>query len=204
MATPERPVYLIKYAASGMPLHPGWDGNTWRGTEQLTSGKNFYPGTGPDDENRGTLYVTMMEQFTSGLDALRKNGDTPVIRGMVWMQGEQDSKHEQSASTYANSLRQLRARVAEDLGLKPAALPFAFGLVLPKGGGKKFVGVEIIHQQMRAADQDSGAPEAIPSCKLVDTTGFSMRNDNVHFDSAGQIALGRGLAQAIRELNASK
>ena len=120
------------------------------------------------------------------------------------MQGEQDAKHEESASAYAANLKLLRDRLAEDLGLKPTDLPLVFGLVLPgKSGGKKFVGRDIIHQQMRAADQDSGAPEAIQRCKIVDTTDMSMRSDNVHFDSPGQLALGRGLAVAMRHLRTS-
>ena len=83
LATTEHPVYLIKFAANGMPLHPGWSGNTWRGTDPLTSGTNFYPGTTPEDANKGTLYSKMLDQFTSQIAALSKAGNTPVVRGFV-------------------------------------------------------------------------------------------------------------------------
>ncbi|QQL45867.1 sialate O-acetylesterase [Sulfuriroseicoccus oceanibius] len=44
MATSERPVYLVKYFASGMPLHHGWHGGTWLGGPAVPGRTNFYPG----------------------------------------------------------------------------------------------------------------------------------------------------------------
>jgi len=65
MASTERPVYLIKYAMSGMPLHPGWSKGEWRGTQKIEPGVNFYPGVSAEDSNQGTLYKAMQAHFRS-------------------------------------------------------------------------------------------------------------------------------------------
>ena len=42
MATEERPVYITKYAASGMGLHHGWHSGRWDGGEPAPGRRNFY------------------------------------------------------------------------------------------------------------------------------------------------------------------
>ncbi len=37
MAIGGGPIYLVKFSASGMPLHHGWDRNTWKAQLQTTS-----------------------------------------------------------------------------------------------------------------------------------------------------------------------
>ena len=37
MATEECPVYLVKYGASGQPLHHGWSGSNWVGGQPTRS-----------------------------------------------------------------------------------------------------------------------------------------------------------------------
>ena len=129
MAKKDQNVYLIKFSASGMPLHHGWSGNTWKGWEPSKGRVNFYPGKAPNDPHCGTLYRKMMAKFRSGLKAIEKRGDTPVIKGFLWMQGEQDSKQLESAKSYGESLKRLKQRVAEDVGVDK--IPMVFGQVLP-------------------------------------------------------------------------
>lgn len=200
MATPERPIYLIKYHASGMPLHHGWHGNRWVGGEPQPGRRNFYPGETPDDPNQGTLYRAMVAQFQAGVRRLNETGHRPVIRGFLWMQGEQDSKHTDSATTYAANLKRLRARLAADMGAAPN-LPLAFGQVLPHEPAlERFTHRTEIRAQMAAADVDSGKPEAIPRAKMVSTDGFGLAPDTVHFNAAGQLRLGRSFAAAMKAI----
>ena len=202
MASKERPVYIIKYAASGMPLHPGWSGRRWRGTEEIQPGVNFYPGLHSKDPNRGLHYKAMLTEFKDNIAFLKANGHTPVVRGFIWMQGEQDAKQQESAKVYATSLKNLRDRLSEDLGLGNEPLPMAFGQVVPnEPAPSRFIAIEAMHAQMAAADQDSGKPEAISNCKRVSTAGFRMKDDRVHFDAQGQLALGQAFAMAMKELN---
>ncbi|MCP5515796.1 MAG: hypothetical protein H7A45_00895 [Verrucomicrobiales bacterium] len=195
-----RPVHLIKDHASGMPLHHGWNGNRWEGGEPAPGRRNFHPGGSPDDANTGLLYRAMIVRFRAGLEFLRSEGHTPVVRGFLWMQGEQDSKEAVSAGEYAASLKQLRRRVAEDVGATPD-LPFAFGQVLPHEPAlERFTHRAEIRDQMAAADEHSGRPEAMRHARMISTDGFGLLPDLVHYDADGQFRLGRAFAQAMREL----
>lgn len=198
MATAERPVYLIKYHASGQPLHHGWNGNRWVGGAPAFDRRNFYPGERPDDTNQGLLYAKMLKRFRAGICALEAQGHTSVVRGFLWMQGEQDSKNEVSATTYAASLKRLHRRIAEDLDLEKS-LPMVFGQVNPHEPPlDRFTYRDEIRDQMAAADSASGRPESIEGVSMVSTDGFGMLPDTVHYNAAGQLRLGKEFAVALK------
>lgn len=134
--------------------------------------------------------------------ALQTRGDTPVIRGFAWMQGEADAKHERSATDYATSLRRLRDRLAADLGVE--SLPLVFGQVLPhEPAVARFTHRREIRAAMAAADERSGRPEALPRARMVSTDGFGLLPDTVHYDAGGQVALGRAFAAALLAIGES-
>ncbi len=204
MATAERSIFLIKYHASGQPLHHGWNGNRWMGGGPAPDRRNFYSGEKPGDGNQGILYTKMLKRFRIGIDLLKDQGHTPVVRGFLWMQGEQDSKNEESATTYAASLKRLHRRIAEDLNLEKP-LPMAFGQVLPHQPSLgRFTHRDEIRSQMAAAGATSGRPEAIVGARMVSTDGFGMRSDTVHYNAAGQLRLGKDFAVAIKQLCAEE
>ena len=195
--------YLIKYHASGMPLHQGWNGNKWEGPGPGPQRRNFYPGENDDDPNCGTLYRAMVQRFRAGLQHLRDSGKTPEVKGFLWMQGEQDAKHQESASRYAVSLKRLRDRVADDLNLE--RLPLVFGQVLPHEPAlPRFTYRAEIRQSMAAADADSGKDEAIPHAKMVSTDGMPLLKDTVHYNAEGQLQLGQAMAKTLQEVNHSQ
>jgi len=192
----KHPVYMIKFAASGQPLHPGWNGNKWLGGEPNPNRVNFYPGKNKTDPNKGRLYKSMIARYQAGIKAITNQGDTPVIKGFLWMQGEQDSKNETSATTYAAHLKLLRDRVAQDLNIKK--LPFVYGQVLPyKKSLPRFTHRKEIRDQMAAADKDSGKPEAISFAKMVCTDTFPLLKDTVHYNAQGQWMLGTEMANQL-------
>lgn len=200
IASAQRPVYLIKYYASGMPLHHGWNGGNWVGGEPAAGRRNFYPGEQADDTNTGTLYIEMRDQFKAGMKDLSEQGFEPTIRGFVWMQGEQDSKQEVSATNYASSLKRLRLRLIEDMKTAPD-LPFVFGQVLPHEPPlERFTYRKEIREQMAACDPSSNKPEAMMNTKMVSTDGYSLLPDTVHYDTAGQLRLGEALASALKQM----
>lgn len=192
-----KPVYLVKYHASGMPLHHGINGGNWVGPEPGPNRRNFYPGEKAGDPNAGTLYRDMLARFRAGIRHLADGGKTPVVRGFLWMQGEQDAKHELAAKSYANSLRRLKSRLGEDLG---AAFPMVYGQVLPHEPAlPRFTHRLEVRAQMAHADQGSGKPEAIPGAIMVSTDGLGLLSDTVHYDTTGQLRLGRAMADAMRK-----
>jgi hypothetical protein len=198
MATSARPVYLIKYHASGMPLHHGINGGTWVGPDPGLNRRNFYPGEKSADPNAGILYRAMLVRFRDGINNLAGAGKAPVVRGFLWMQGEQDAKHEIAAKTYANSMRRLKVRLGEDLGV---AFPMIYGQALPhEPAMARFTHRMELRRQMALADQASGHPEAIHGAIMVSTDGFGLLSDTVHYDTSGQLKLGRAMAEAARKI----
>jgi hypothetical protein len=200
MAQSEHPNYLVKYYSSGMPLHHGWNGDTWMGGAPQPGRRNFYPGETPDDPNTGTLYREMCARFLAAVKHLEGEGYHPVIRGFLWMQGEQDSKQKDSATTYAVNLQRLRQRLAADLNAAPD-LPLVFGQALPhEPAAARFTHRLELRAQMAAADENSQQPEAIRNAKMVTTDGFGLLPDTVHFNADGQLRLGIGMAKAMKVL----
>lgn len=203
MAQSENPNYLIKYYASGMPLHHGWNGDVWLGGAPHPGRRNFYPGEKPGDPNTGTLYLEMRDRFQAAVRQLEREGYRPVIRGFLWMQGEQDAKREESATTYAANLKRLQERLAADLNtLSP--LPLVFGQALPyEPAAARFTHRQELRAQMAAADGNSRQPEAIRYARMVATDGFGLLPDTVHFNADGQLRLGIGMAEAMKALQAA-
>ncbi|MCB1128453.1 MAG: hypothetical protein KDM81_18300, partial [Verrucomicrobiae bacterium] len=180
--------------------HHGWNGNQWAGEELQPGRRNFYPGEAPDDPNQGTLYRAMLEKFAAGLRHLREDGRQPKVCGFLWMQGEQDAKHVESATAYAADLGRLRRRLAQDLHASPD-LPLVFGQVLPhEPPMPRFTHRTELRAAMAAADMDSGKPEAMARTKMVSTDGFGLMPDTVHYNADGQIRLGRAFAVAMQEI----
>lgn len=201
MAGAERPIHLVKDFQSGMPLHHGWDGGKWVGGGPGPGRRNFYPGQDEADENQGVLYRGMLQKYRTALAQLEKQGDTPVARGFVWMQGEQDSKHEESALAYADNLKRLRNRLTEDLGLE-APLPMVFGQVLPdEPAAARFTHREEIREQMARADGEAKGEKAIEQARMVSTDEMELLPDRVHYNARGQLKLGREFAHAMEALH---
>ena len=195
-----RKAYLIKEYNSGKPLDAGWNDQTWVGDPPVPNRINFYPGTNATDVNRGTLYKNeLLPMYQAGINSIITNGNTPVIRGLIWMQGEQDSKTNTSAGRYAVNLKRLRDRLASDLGL--TNLPVTFGQVLPyTPPAVRFTYRDLVRAQQAAADMFPGLPEAIPHCRMVSTDSFPINPaDQVHYTTPGQILLGIAFAQGIQE-----
>jgi hypothetical protein len=201
-ASPNRDVLIVKFALSGQPLHAGWDGSTWLGLPPSANRKTFYPGTSPTDPNTGLHYLAMRRTFLAALNHLRHQNTPFTIRGFLWMQGEQDAKHPTSATNYATSLRLLKHRLEQDTN-QNTPVPLVFGQVLPHDPPlPRFTHRSEIRTSQSHADATSGHPDAIPGTRMIPTDNFPLLPDTVHYNTAGQLQLGRTMATAILKLQA--
>jgi arylsulfatase A-like enzyme len=205
-----RPAYLVKSYRSGTALDAGWSDQSWAGG--LGPNRyNFHAGTSATDANRGLSYIAMVNTFTAALNAITSQGNTPVVKALLWMQGEQDSKHVVSAAAYAANLKHLRDRLVQDLGLN--ALPLVIGQALPYGslaGETPQTSTFPYRSELRAsqalADFKSGSPEAIRHAMMVSTDGYPVydpaagKGNYVHYNTAGQLTLGTAFATAFEVL----
>ena len=190
-------VYLIKHHLSGQPLDAGWSNTKWEGAEPGPKRATFYPGKDAADPNVGLHFLAWQKMNMAALAALRADGKEPVVKGIAWVQGEADAKHEVSAQRYPATLALLRQRLISDLKLK-ADVPFAYAQVLPAAGDvPRFVARDLLRRRMAEADGASGHADAVPGLRMVKTDGFSVVADHVHFDTAGQLKLGAALGAAL-------
>lgn len=190
-------VYLVKHHLSGQPLDAGWNNAQWEGPEPGPKRATFYPGKHAADPNVGLHYVAWRQVNLAAFAYLRADGKEPLVKGVAWVQGEADAKHEVSAQRYPATLALLRQRLLADLSLK-AEVPFAYAQVLPAAGDvPRFVARELLRRRMAEADEASGHAAAVPGLRMVKTDGFSVLADHVHFDTAGQLELGSALAATL-------
>lgn len=110
---------------------------------------------------------------------------------MVWEQGGRDAIFPEAAADYAKNLKLFIERVRSDTA--SPALPFLYGEVgaLPAA---RFPATETV----RACQQQ--VAKEVPNVKLVDTKGLTTIQDKIHFDTSGQIELGRRFAKAYLDL----
>ncbi len=155
------PVAIIKFAEGGTSLQKDWRVGDKTG-----------------------LYARMIDFVQKRLADLRKNGDTCVIRGFVWHQGESDETL--SPEEYSTLLVNLITSVRKDLD-RPR-LPVVIGEVYDNGK----------RDNVRAAEKTTAAK--LPYCEFAPATGLKTQDEGTHFDAASQIELGKRMGNAMLKL----
>jgi len=138
----------------------------------------------------GSTYTVFRNVVSNGLNALVQAGYAVEIVGMLWTQGERDARLGFEAA-YETNLHEFVADVRSRYGV---GLPFFVSQLssqqtsLPASGLAK----------VRQAQASIAAVD--PDTYLIVTDTFDMGDDNLHFSSAGQMALGQGFADAYEAL----
>jgi hypothetical protein len=114
------------------------------------------------------------------------------IVGMLWMQGERDSLFAGAAAKYAANLEALVKSARADYGAPQ--MPFVLGRVNPPPGRYKSVA------KVREAQQEI----SLPKTAWVNCDDLAKRPDNLHYDTKGQMELGRRFAGAMLKLMGGK
>ena len=183
-AFPNANIALVKHAKGGTKLT----------TEPLgyeTTG--WHPGTSPADaDSFGAEFAAFAQTVTNALAALRAQGDTPLLSGVFWVQGEADATSATAGAAYGTNLAHFVRRVREQFDAPD--LPFVCARILPYQARPGSVAVR---QALADADQNSGSPAALPGVFTVHTEGLGVNTDAVHFNTPGQLALGALLADSL-------
>ena len=169
-------VAILKFAGGGSNLYSQW----------AAGGTN---GTSGD----GELYKGFQTVIASGMNALRAANPTATIvtSGMIWMQGEGDAVDATNSLAYGNNLKAFIQDIRLTYG---ANLPFVIGELSSKQS------LNAIYLNNVRAGQESAAA-ALANTGLVKTDDFSLKaNDLLHFDAAGQQAMGSAFATSMQQL----
>lgn len=167
-------VAVVKYARGGTALIDAWK-----------------PGGDATTAGDGPEYVFFQQTVTAGLAnvAAAYPGATILLDGLVWMQGESDDS---VASTYATNLA---AFIADVRATFRTNLPFVIGRL---STGQTAIAATPL-ATLRQAQATVAAAD--PWTGLVDTDTYPVKvADHLHFDAAGQQALGYGFAHELAYL----
>ncbi|HRX78711.1 MAG TPA: sialate O-acetylesterase, partial [Pirellulaceae bacterium] len=168
-ASPRRKLALIKGSKGGTSLRVDWN-----------------PGEHGEPDTQGPRYRDFMETIHLATETLAQRGDTFAIRGLLWHQGESDSKA--SAAVYQERLETLIARIRQDTGV--ADLPVVVGEVFDNGK----------RDSVRAAIRAVGTSTS--KLGFVSSAGTSTSDEGTHFDAASQWLMGKRFAEAMRKIQA--
>ncbi len=131
----------------------------------------------------GVLYKRLLDY----VKAVKLKNPNIEIVGMVWMQGEADSRyHAKTIDDYKGRLEKLIAgyRKAWDV----PDMPFVCGRVNPPNWPYQ--------TQVRTAQETI----SVKNYAWVDCDGFELGGDNLHFTIDGQVAMGKSFAQSMLKL----
>ena len=175
---PTRNIAIIKHAAGSTNLYSHWDVDAAGGPNQ---------------------WDTFVTTVHAGLQAIIDRGDTPIIRGMAWQQGENDSStfnsSQPNGDAYGQNLQDLilEARIE----FNAPDMTFVYGTVLQGlAPGPNFEFKDEVFAGQQTVDQDSGDSLATSGAFLIDATDLTtnFNSDFIHLDYVGQLALGERFA----------
>lgn len=161
-AFPEHKIALVKYAVDGTSLYSGWNPNS----------------VGPQ-------YQAFLNTVNAALANLTQQGHTYRVAGMLWLQGEEDSKYDYMANAYASNLADLIADVRFRFG--EPKLPFLVGRVHPST--RPYVNV------VRAAQAQVADADAYADWVNLDDAPIN-GSDPIHFNTTGYMRIGEWYADA--------
>lgn len=187
---PERRVALIKHALSGSNLYEQWD-----------------PGNRSGDV-RGEEYAKFVETVHNAIKDLERQGFRPVIRAMVWQQGEADARDiagMDRSRHYGANLKNFIEQVRKEFSCD--SLLFVYGTVMPLAA-PRFTGRELVREAQVAVSESSGSELSVKNAILVPADDLQMRcndyqtpmpEDDVHLGTYGLLNLGERFADAVFE-----
>ena len=184
---------VIKYAQGATALYPTTEGDaavnygTWTSPSYISK-----YGTSTDGNKTGDLYVNFINTVNSAIAELERMGYTPVIKGMWWMQGEEET-YNGGASSYTELLQYLVKDVRTDLSV--ANMPFIIGKVFTSSTGYADL------EALRSAQEAFAAADEYAD--IVDPNAYASfaQQDNWHFDAATQGYLGRSFIEKACAIN---
>jgi len=166
---PNTRIKLIKFAVGGTSLF-AWD-PTWNAAKARTT----------RNASAGPLFKKLLKTVSIQFDPKKSK-----LAGILWMQGEADAKYLTAAKQYAGNLNRFVNALRSKLK-SPNAL-FIMGSVNPPIN--IFPSTPIVQNAQRVS------ASRIRNLRLIKTDDLGKRNDHVHYNTSGQLELGKRFARA--------
>ncbi|HWL08036.1 MAG TPA: sialate O-acetylesterase [Planctomicrobium sp.] len=140
-------------------------------------------------QKEGDLYQQAIERAKLAM----KDG---TLKGILWHQGEGDSRDQELAKTYADRLTQMVHDLRAELEVP--AVPFVAGELgeflseTTRSGEPSYW--KVVNEQINSV------PKQLPNSAVVSSSGLKDKGDKVHFDTASLREFGKRYAQAMQTL----
>ena len=173
-----RKLVISKFAGSGSFLAPS-----------SVAGVNHANTWHPDELATGGLYTFALTQWWDIEQRLLGSGIGPRLRALWWMQGEQDATGVAFSANYQADLQNLFDQTRLYTGF--ADMRAVIGRI--RDQARQFdVTAAAEVRAAQSAFVETNSMEAT----LIDTDGFTLRDDLMHYDAAGMVELGQAFYDA--------
>lgn len=167
---PNTKIKLIKFAVGGTSMfawHPQWNAAKANSTRNISA---------------GALFKKLIKTAKIPFDE-----ENSVFAGVLWMQGEQDAKYPVAAKQYANNLNSFVSALRHEL--KAPRVAFLMGKVNPP--------ISLFPATLAVQSAQNLAQQRIRNCYLIQTADLDKRNDLLHYNTSGQLELGKRFARVF-------
>ena len=205
----ETKAFIFKTGAGGTSIH---------GTAKSVYG-NWYPKSlwpegytpnitipSPDNDPMGILYHLFVENFRLVYNTLKEQGYKPVVKGIAWMQGEQDLSlsglmhYRETLSTFVTDIRADLAEITGDKKLKTT--PFVIGKISPSfwNWNNQFVPAMDMAQDMVAEELENVRTISVSDLYITDENDEPIGPDRCHYSFKDMVTLGERFGNALLEM----
>jgi hypothetical protein len=136
-------------------------------------------------------YDRMIFRYTTTMSYLTTHGYSVNLKGLAWMQGEEDAKYQDMAMSYEANLQRFIASVRTDIA---ADLPIIIGRINATSQPYR----DLVRDAQLAVT-DPTSPAYVPGVSIINTDDLPLQ-DKVHYNAAGQVALGLRFGSAFTQL----
>ncbi|MCA9113470.1 MAG: sialate O-acetylesterase [Planctomycetaceae bacterium] len=137
-------------------------------------------------EKGGDLYAAALRRAKAGMESGQ-------LKGILWHQGESDTRNPESVATYGERLAGMVRDLREDLGA--GEVPFVCGeLGHFLEQSDRYPHAAAVNAALREAGR------SIPQASCVSAEGIRAKSDGVHFDAASARLFGQRYARAMLAL----
>lgn len=186
---PKQEYLFIKRAHGGTALHGAWNPD-WSAEKAQAVEKK-----GPKQALK--LYDSHLNDIKKNLETLEEAGKTYEIIGLLWMQGENDAAKEVAALNYEENLKNLISHYRQAFNLPE--MPFVMGQINSSYGRFKD-GPAVVRQAMVDVAEADNKVEVIRTSMDRSWSDFPKHTDNVHYNTEGQLRLGKTFANRLMKL----
>lgn len=199
--------FIFKTASGGTALRDLASGESgiygnWYPRSEWTSGYTPNP---MSNNPTGVMYYNFIENFKMVYQNLLANGYTPVVKGMVWMQGEADLganiEYKTLLKAFIKDIRTDLKEITGDADLD--AMPFVIGKIATSFNQFNYSPVYSFNRTLQEVADEMDRVETVETSDLiiVNYDGTINGTDKYHFNTADAVTLGQRFGDKLLEMN---